>query len=122
MPLYRSSQAVFPARTVRVRLLPALLAFGACMMAPLAGAVAIDPVEVVAIPAGAFTYQAAGEFLDHGRPVDAPHMQTQAQAKGRSARRRPRASKQRARTRPTDSTISASRSSRTSVTRSVRNR
>ncbi|MFA7475060.1 MAG: hypothetical protein WCY95_04600, partial [Castellaniella sp.] len=75
MPLYRSSHAVFPARTVRVRLLPALLAFGACMMAPLAGAVAIDPVEVVAIPAGAFTYQAAGEFLDHGRPVDAPRVQ-----------------------------------------------
>ncbi|MGX5658813.1 formylglycine-generating enzyme family protein [Castellaniella ginsengisoli] len=87
MPLSRSSQDVFPARATRARLLPALLAFGACMMAPLAGAVAIGPLDVVAIPAGAFTYQAAGEFLDHGRPVDAPRVQGRVET-GRAIMRR----------------------------------
>ncbi len=87
MPLSRSSQDVLPARAARVRLLSALLAFGACMMAPLAGAVAIGPFDVVDIPAGAFTYQAAGEFLDRGRPVDAPRVQGRVEA-GRAIMRR----------------------------------
>lgn len=51
-----------------------------------AGAAAPD-VEVVPIPAGSFTYQAAGEFLDRGRPVDAPRVQGAVDA-GRSIMRR----------------------------------
>lgn len=32
-------------------------------------------IKVVAIPTGEFSYQAAGEFLDNGMPVDAPKVQ-----------------------------------------------
>ncbi|MGB6006701.1 SUMF1/EgtB/PvdO family nonheme iron enzyme [Castellaniella sp.] len=38
-------------------------------------ATAARAIDVVPIPTGAFTYQAAGEFLDRGRPVDAPRVQ-----------------------------------------------
>jgi formylglycine-generating enzyme required for sulfatase activity len=47
------------------------------VLAALSGGVRADvpAPDVVAIPAGTFHYQAAGEFLDQGRPVDAPHIQ-----------------------------------------------
>src|SRR5690606_31575200 len=54
------------------RLAACLLVAGA-WMAPAAAAPA--GIDVVAIPGGEFTYQAAGEFLDQGRPVDAPRVQ-----------------------------------------------
>lgn len=40
-----------------------------------AAAAAVPAIDVVPIPAGTFTYQAAGEFLNQGRPVDAPRVQ-----------------------------------------------
>ena len=69
------------ARALRRTALAAALA-GASMAA--ASAPAID---VVPIPAGAFTYQAAGEFLDRGRPVDAPRVRGAVDA-GRAIMRR----------------------------------
>src|SRR5690606_18465301 len=54
---------------MRAGLLALSLAFGAPMAAAGATSAAVD---VIAIPGGEFTYQAAGEFLDQGRPVDAP--------------------------------------------------
>lgn len=83
MPQSRPTQDPFPTRVARAGLLAALLAFGAGV-AQAAGAAAID---VVAIPAGEFTYQAAGEFLDQGRPVDAPRVQGRVEA-GRAIMRR----------------------------------
>ena len=74
MPLSRPTRDASPTRAVRAGLLAVLLAFGAGM-APMTGAAGVAPVDVVAIPAGTFTYQAAGEFLDQGRPVDAPRVQ-----------------------------------------------
>ncbi len=58
--------------TVRAGLLAVLLACGAGVVST-AGA-ASAAVDIVAIPGGEFTYQAAGEFLDQGRPVDAPRV------------------------------------------------
>lgn len=50
----------------------ACIAFGAA-----SGVWAADlEINVVAIPAGEFTYQAAGEFLDDGMPVNAPQIKT----------------------------------------------
>ncbi|CAM5785550.1 SUMF1/EgtB/PvdO family nonheme iron enzyme [Castellaniella caeni] len=74
--------------TTRVSLgcaLFATLAGGAALAAPVLADSAADPVP---IPAGAFTYQAAGEFLDQGRPVDAPRVQGQVGA-GRFIMRHP---------------------------------
>ena len=39
-----------------------------------------NDIAVVAIPGGDFIYQAAGEFLDQGRPVDAPRVQGRVEA------------------------------------------
>lgn len=39
------------------------------------GVFAADQVETIPIPAGKFTYQAAGEFLDNGMPIDAPQVE-----------------------------------------------
>ena len=58
-----------------------LLVFGAG-----AGAAPLE-IDAIAIPAGVFTYQAAGEFLDAGRPVDAPRIQGQVEP-GRAIMRR----------------------------------
>lgn len=33
-------------------------------------------IKVIAVPGGNYSYQAAGEFLDNGRPVDAPKIST----------------------------------------------
>ncbi|CAM3647666.1 formylglycine-generating enzyme family protein [Castellaniella denitrificans] len=74
MPLSRSSPVACLSRAARAGLLATLLALGAGMP-PAAGAAAIAPIDVVPIPGGEFTYQAAGEFLDQGRPVDAPRVQ-----------------------------------------------
>ncbi len=51
-------------------------------------AAAIDhAIDVVPVPAGTFTYQAAGEFLNQGHPVDAPRVQGQVEP-GRAIMRR----------------------------------
>lgn len=55
----------------------------ACMVFAIVGGVQannlptdkIDNINVVAIPEGDFTYQAAGEFLDRGMPVNPPRVQ-----------------------------------------------
>lgn len=49
-------------------------ALAAALAGASAAAAAASAVDVIPIPAGAFTYQAAGEFLDQGRPVDAPRV------------------------------------------------
>ncbi|MHA3904388.1 formylglycine-generating enzyme family protein [Castellaniella sp. WN] len=67
------------------RLAARLLAAGAWMALSVQGASAA--IDVVAIPGGEFTYQAAGEFLDQGRPVDAPRVQGRVEG-GRAIMRR----------------------------------
>lgn len=97
MPQSRSSPDPRPGRAARAGLLAAMLACAAGM-APAAGAAAASSaassasaasagIEVVAIPSGEFTYQAAGEFLDRGRPVDAPRVQGRVEP-GRAIMRR----------------------------------
>lgn len=74
MPMDRSLKW-FPQRFVRA-LLPAVLSVALAGAAPLAPAKAGGQrIEVVAIPPGAFSYQAAGEFLDQGYPVNAPRIE-----------------------------------------------
>ncbi|WP_323017616.1 formylglycine-generating enzyme family protein [Castellaniella sp.] len=48
---------------------------GAACAAVISVAQAAPAIDIIPIPAGEFTYQAAGEFLDQGRPVDAPRVQ-----------------------------------------------
>lgn len=61
---------------------------GFSLMMPGSGAhAAVSTNAPVAIPAGTFTYQAVGEFLDRGLPVDPPRIQG-AVAEGRSIMRR----------------------------------
>ncbi|WP_368643714.1 formylglycine-generating enzyme family protein [Castellaniella ginsengisoli] len=73
-------------RAMHAGLLAISLAFGAAVW-PTAGAATAAAIDVVPIPAGEFTYQAAGEFLDRGRPVDAPRVQGRVEA-GRVIMRR----------------------------------
>ena len=61
----------------------------ACGPGAAAAAAAVPAqIDAVAIPAGEFHYQAAGEFLDQGRPVDAPRVLGRVEA-GRMIMRRP---------------------------------
>ncbi|WP_322995975.1 formylglycine-generating enzyme family protein [Castellaniella sp.] len=78
------------ARSVSRLFHPVLCAF---LLAAASGAVlasggpAAPVIEVIPIPGGTFTYQAAGEFLNQGSPVDAPRIQGQL-ADGRVIMRR----------------------------------
>lgn len=68
------AQSVF--RLFRPVLNTVLLAVSSGAVLAAAGPTA-PAIEVIPIPGGTFTYQAAGEFLDQGTPVDAPRVQGQ---------------------------------------------
>ncbi|MGB6241508.1 MAG: SUMF1/EgtB/PvdO family nonheme iron enzyme [Castellaniella sp.] len=69
---------ISPHRSIPFRSFPRILQRTAVTLAGIACAAAVQAapaIDVVPIPAGTFTYQAAGEFLDQGLPVDAPRVQ-----------------------------------------------
>ncbi|MFV0283515.1 MAG: formylglycine-generating enzyme family protein [Castellaniella sp.] len=78
MSLPRSAPAAFLRCLARAGGAALLLVLGMSLasaaVAASDGGVSPDAIDVVAIPGGEFTYQAAGEFLDQGRPVDAPRV------------------------------------------------